>query len=154
VRGADADDLVQEVLAVVVRRLPEFKHNQHQGAFRNWLRTLLVHRVIDFFRGRKRWNARIASEKLESRLDALEDPNSRLVKLWDREHDRWLAQRLLQGARPKFEPATWQAFWRVTMDEVPVVHVATELKMSVNAVYIAKSRVIAHLRELGRKWID
>ena len=40
VRGADADDLVQEVLAVVVRRFPEFVHPERPGAFRGWLRAI------------------------------------------------------------------------------------------------------------------
>src|SRR5437870_2279853 len=38
----DADDVVQDVLAVVVRRLPDFEHNQRTGAFRAWLRTITV----------------------------------------------------------------------------------------------------------------
>ncbi|MBV8556257.1 MAG: sigma-70 family RNA polymerase sigma factor, partial [Planctomycetaceae bacterium] len=32
--GADADDLTQDVLGVVVRELPSFRHNQRRGAFR------------------------------------------------------------------------------------------------------------------------
>ena len=42
VRDHEADDLVQEVLAVVVRRFPDFKHNSRTGAFRAWLRSITV----------------------------------------------------------------------------------------------------------------
>src|SRR5439155_11779360 len=49
----DCEDLVQEVLAVVVRELPGFEHNQRPGAFRRWLRTILVHRVQAFWRARQ-----------------------------------------------------------------------------------------------------
>src|SRR5262245_24682673 len=49
----DADDLVQEVLQVVVRELPQFRHNQQKGAFRAWLRTVTVHRLRNFWRSRQ-----------------------------------------------------------------------------------------------------
>ena len=38
VADVDTDDLVQEVLLVVLHKLPEFEHNQRKGAFRCWLR--------------------------------------------------------------------------------------------------------------------
>ena len=42
IRPSDVDDLVQEVLAVVLRELPQFEHNGRTGAFRRWLRTILL----------------------------------------------------------------------------------------------------------------
>ncbi|TXT19579.1 MAG: RNA polymerase sigma-70 factor ECF subfamily [Planctomycetota bacterium] len=54
VQAADADDLVQEVLLVVHRELPKFEHNQRRGAFRNWLRQIVVHRLRNFWRSRGR----------------------------------------------------------------------------------------------------
>src|SRR6516164_247108 len=52
-QASDADDLTQEVLAVVVREMPRFEHNQRAGAFRRWLRTILVHRLRGFWRARQ-----------------------------------------------------------------------------------------------------
>ena len=53
VQESDADDLVQEVLTVVSQELPKFNHNQRTGAFRSWLRKILVHRLQNYWRGRK-----------------------------------------------------------------------------------------------------
>ena len=53
VQGADADDLLQEVLAVVAQELPRFDHNQRTGAFRSWLRKILVNRLRGFWRSQK-----------------------------------------------------------------------------------------------------
>src|SRR5262245_54715613 len=53
VQGADADDLVQEVLAVVVRRFPDFRHNRRVGAFRAWLRAITVNCVRDFWKANR-----------------------------------------------------------------------------------------------------
>jgi mRNA-degrading endonuclease RelE of RelBE toxin-antitoxin system len=38
----DADDLVQEVLVVLTRKLPEFRHAQRPGSFRRWLLGITV----------------------------------------------------------------------------------------------------------------
>src|SRR5262245_12135499 len=52
VQPHDTDDLVQEVLSVLVRELPQFQHNQRPGAFRAWLHGILVHRLRAFWRSR------------------------------------------------------------------------------------------------------
>jgi len=52
--------------------------------------------------------------------------------------------------RPEFSAARWRAFCRVALDGVPPRVAAGELGMSVNAVLIAKSRVLARLRQEAR----
>src|SRR5687768_3666462 len=49
----DVNDLVQEVLLVVLRELPRFEHSRQTGAFRSWLRKILHHRLLDFWRARQ-----------------------------------------------------------------------------------------------------
>ena len=78
---------MQEVLAVVVRELPGFRHNQRPGAFRAWLRTILVNRLQAFWRARR--SQPIAAGGIaEPELEQLEDPEDDLGRLWDQEHDR------------------------------------------------------------------
>src|SRR5258708_29200169 len=52
-QSADTDDLIQEVLATLVRELPEFRHDLRQGAFRRWLRGVAVNRLRNFWRARR-----------------------------------------------------------------------------------------------------
>ncbi len=143
----DTNDLVQEVLAVVVRRLPEFQREPRTGAFRSWLRTITVNCLRDYWRsGRSRPLATGDSNFLEV-LNQLEDPQSDLARQWDAEHDRYVTARLMKHIEPQFEPRTWQAFQRVALDRASPDEVAAELGISVNAVFIAKSRVLARFRE-------
>jgi RNA polymerase sigma-70 factor (ECF subfamily) len=144
---ADCDDLVQEVLAVVVRRLGEFEHNQRTGAFRAWLRTITVNCLRDFWRARRSRPVATGDSDFLGMLQELEDPASGLSREWDREHDLHVTRRLLELLRPQFSPATWRAFQRVALDGVPAQEVAAELGVTVNAVFIAKSRVLARLRQ-------
>src|SRR5262245_8333282 len=49
-QDADADDVIQEVLVVVVRRLPAFAHSRRMGAFRTWLKAVVANKLGDHLR--------------------------------------------------------------------------------------------------------
>jgi RNA polymerase sigma-70 factor (ECF subfamily) len=150
---ADVDDLVQEVLAVVIRKLPEFQHNQRTGAFRTWLRAITANCLRDFWRSRRRAPAPGDADVARA-VEQLADPASGLSRLWDQEHDRHVARRLMELIEPEFERRTWRAFQRVAIDGVSADRAAAELGISVNAVFIAKSRVLARLRRESAGLID
>src|SRR5262249_10545500 len=134
----DADDLTQDVLGVLVRELPNFRHDLRRGAFRRWLRTVTVNRLRVFWRAQRRRPLAGTAADLGHVLDQLEDPDSGLSRLWDREHDLHVARRLLELLEPEFEPATWRAFRLLVLEGRPTAEVAAELGLSPNAVRIAK----------------
>jgi RNA polymerase sigma-70 factor (ECF subfamily) len=152
-QAGDADDIVQEVLAVVVRRVKEFRR-ERTGSFRAWLRQITVNCLRDFWKGRRAKPAATGGSDFLKMLDQLEDPASGLSKLWDAEHDQYVTRRLLEMIRPSFEPKTWRAFERVVLDGAKPDAVAAELDVTVNVVYIARSRVLTRLREVGQGLID
>lgn len=59
-----------------------------------------------------------------------------------------LLRRALRMLRPEFTDATWQAFWRTTVDNVPGPDVAADLGISAGAVRQAKYAVLQRLRTL------
>ena len=106
VQFADADDLVQDVLLVVHRELPGFQHNQHRGAFRNWLRRIVVFRLQNFWRSRGRVVVVGGDSDLEQRLQQLEEDSSVLSQHWDREHNLAVARKLLEMIESRFTEST------------------------------------------------
>jgi RNA polymerase sigma-70 factor (ECF subfamily) len=154
VQSSDADDLVQEVLTVVFRELPAFEHNRRPGAFRSWLRTILVNRLRDFWRGRQYRPVTSDDAAIQRQLDELADENSELSGLWNRQHDELVMQRIIELVQPQFSEATWSAFSRQVMDGVGASDVAGELDMSIDSVYAAKSRVLRMLRQEARGLIE
>jgi RNA polymerase sigma-70 factor (ECF subfamily) len=143
----DVDDLVQEVMAVLVRELPNFHYDRQRGSFRGWLRTILVNRLRMYWRSRQTRPLATGDSDLARKLDDLADPHSALSQLWDREHDRHVARQLLEMIEKEFEPASWRAFQRLALEGAEPLAVAAELGMSVNAVYLAKYRVLRRLRQ-------
>lgn len=154
VQSADADDLVQEVLLVVHRELPKFEHNQRRGAFRNWLRQIVVHRLRNFWRSRGRLIAAGNDSQLEEQLKQLEDDGSQLSQRWDREHNMAIARKLMELIESRFTESTRLVFRRLVVDGADADSVAAETGLSLNAIFTAKSRVLRELRRLGQGLLD
>ncbi|WP_435007868.1 RNA polymerase sigma factor [Tundrisphaera lichenicola] len=150
---ADADDVVQEVLTTVVREISRFEHSGRAGAFRAWLRSIAVNRLHAHWQARRGVQATGDSAVLEQ-LHQLEDPESSLSREWDDQHDRHVAGVLLESIRLEFQPATWHAFEATVRQGRPAAEVAAELGLTVNAVLIAKSRILKRLRQKAAGLID
>jgi RNA polymerase sigma-70 factor (ECF subfamily) len=153
VGAEDAEDLAQEVMAVVVRELPQFRHNEHRGAFRSWLRVIAINQLRALWRSR-RSEAAAGNDDIAQMLEQLADPSSSLSQLWNQQHDQHVANHLMRLIRPHFEPATWQAFQRMVLDGAKPAAVADELGMTINAVLLAKYRVMSRLRQEMLDWTD
>ena len=151
VHSQEADDLTQDVLAVVVRDLARFAHAGRAGSFRGWLRTITVNRAREFWRtGRCRPRAGDFGEV----LDQLADPDSPLTATWDKEHDAHVLRRVLGLLESEFEANTVRAFRRLVFDGQKAADVAAELNMTLAAIYGAKSRVLQRLRQEAEGLID
>ena len=55
-----------------------------------------------------------------------------------------------ERVRERFRPTTWEAFWRTAVGGEDARAVAAALGISVGAVYIARTRVLARIREQVR----
>jgi RNA polymerase sigma factor (sigma-70 family) len=154
VQDADAEDLIQEVLAVVARELPKFDHSRRTGAFRGWLRKVLVNRLRNFWRARASRPAVRGTSSLLEQLDQLEDETSQLSRIWNDQHDRDVIAKLMELVRPKFLPKTWEAFHRQMFVGQGADQVAAELDMPLGSVYMARSRVLNALRREGAGLVD
>jgi RNA polymerase sigma-70 factor (ECF subfamily) len=150
----DAQELTQDVLAVVARELGAFDHQGRTGGFRRWLRQITVHRALGFLRARgTRAVARGGSTFFEQ-LQQLEAPNSSLSQQWDREFDQHVLRELLAKIEGEFAPVTLRAFRRLALEGAAPEDVARELGISVGAAYSAKSRVLRKLRKEAAGLID
>lgn len=147
----DADDVVQEVLAVVAKRVYEFDR-QRTGSFRAWLKSITVNCLRSF--ARKRQPAATGDSQILEMLHQIEDPAAELSRQWDREHDECVMKQLLDDVKQHFTETTWRAFERAALENVSTEVVAAELGISPNAVFIARSRVMTRLRQEAAGLVD
>ena len=137
----ESHDLAQEVLIVVVKELPHF-NRQRDGSFRRWLGNVVVNRLRSYWKKRKkRPMVGLDGTSGVAFVEQLADPTSALSQEWDRQHDRFVLDRLMTTVRTDFTKSTWEAFRRCTFDGEGAAAVATDLGISVNAVLTAKSQI-------------
>lgn len=146
VAESEAEDLMQEVFQKLIHEIRNFKHNGQAGAFRRWLRLMIVNRLKGLWRDR-RTESLVNSGEAEEMLRQMEDPASNPNIEWDHEHDSYVANALLRLVEPHFTASTWQAFRLQVMDGLKASEVAEQLGITANAALIAKSRVMKALRE-------
>lgn len=144
--GEEAEDVLQEIMSVLIRELPRFQRRRC-GSFRRWLRNITANRLGAFYRSRKNRPRALGGSLEASPLMQLADATSELGRRWDREHDHYVLNRLMELITPLFESATLAAFRRVAIDGIAPAQAAEELGLSLNAVLVAKSRVLSRLRQ-------
>ena len=154
VPASDLEDLGQEVLLSVVTHLPTFQHSGRRGAFRTWLRTIVCRRTVDYWRAIDTNSQARGGSGAIAALQQIADPDSALNRQWDEEHDLYVLNCLLELVEEEFEPVTLQAFRRLALDGVSGAEAAQELGLSLGAVYMAKSRVLARIRQEADGLID
>lgn len=150
-QDADAADLTQESLRAVAGAIGRLDYDPKRGSFGGWLFTIVRNRLRDFFEKRGRHAHGTGDSVMLDWLEQQPDRQATITKEWDREHERQLLLTAAQRIRGQFQHGTWQAFWRTTVDGQSGKDVAQALGMTVAAVYLAKSRVMARLKEAVRQ---
>jgi RNA polymerase sigma-70 factor (ECF subfamily) len=140
-QDADAADVVQDVFAVLARELPAFRYDPARS-FRSWLRTVLLNKCRD----RRRRLAASAVEPAGRPPPEAEVPDP-AEDFADAEFCRAVAVRALRLMRAEFGEVTWRACWEQVVHDRPAAEVARELGVTVNVAYLARSRVLARLRQ-------
>jgi RNA polymerase sigma-70 factor (ECF subfamily) len=139
-READAEDLVQEVLLKLVRELPAYQRTEGQS-FRGWLFRVTANQCRDF---RRRTATRPLPPDDGLSGVAADSPGAEMEEA---EYRRLLVGRALDAIRRDFNESTWTAFHGLVVEGRPAAAVAAGLGLSVNAVWLARQRVVRRLRE-------
>jgi RNA polymerase sigma-70 factor (ECF subfamily) len=137
-QSADAADLVQEVLLLLYRKLPEFSHDPDRS-FRGWLHVVLLNK----WRELRRKSVPSAADP-ETLAGVAADDGFRDIE--EVEYRRHLVRRALEALRDEFPATMWRAFEQYVVAGRSVEEVAAELGVRPGTVYAAKSRVMTRLR--------
>ena len=138
---SDAPDLVQSVFATLVKELPKFQYDRGKS-FRGWLRTVTLNTARDYFR-RNATRPQQTSERLAETAAIACD----VEFVEEAEYRAHLVGCALKLMRSEFQDTHWQACWQHVVEGRSAEEVATELGVTTNVVYLAKSRILRRLRE-------
>ena len=144
---ADAHEVTQDVLLAVAGAIERWETDPRRGSFRAWLGTIARNATVNFLIKQGRHPRGSGDSDVHEMLLEQPAPEGELSALFDvetkRQSFRWAAEQV----RDEFREATWRAFWMTSVEDVSVIDVARDLKITVGSVYVARSRVMKRLRE-------
>jgi RNA polymerase sigma-70 factor (ECF subfamily) len=143
----EALDLVQDVLTILVQKLPAFDYEPHKS-FRAWLRTVTLNRFRELRR-----KEHFVVQAGDALLAEVPNPDNACA-FEDEDYHRYLVGRALKLMQAEFQPTTWKACWEHVVSDRTAAEVARELGISEGAVYVAKYRVLRRLRVELRDLLD
>jgi len=153
---SEAQEVVQETLITVAKKIEQLKYDPAIGSFKGWLLNITRWRIADQFRKRKGAEEQSAKTRRDERetatIEKIADPAGfDLDAAWDEEWHRHLLQAATERVKKKVSGKQYQIFDCYVLKQWPVQKVAKELRVSVAQVYLAKHRLSALLKkELGR----
>jgi len=137
--AVSADEIAQQCMTAIVNQIGAF---ERQRSFRGWLRRMVDHKVADFLASRAR-HGRAGAASLQRTRDAAPEPSETWEHQWNDAH----LHALLVALRNSFAEHTLRAFELYVLSQYDVLDVGRILDMTPNQVYVAKSRVISHIKK-------
>lgn len=147
-QDADAADVMQDVLRSVAGAAGRLDYDPARGSFRGWLYTVSRNKIFNFLDSNRHKLGRGTGDTgARERLEAVVGPEWELAESWDEEYERNLAALAMQRVQREVQPATWKAFWQTAVEGWSAREASESLGMTSGAVYVARSRVLARLKE-------
>ena len=148
----DAQDVVQQVVISVSQAVSGWQPDGRQASFRRWLFTIARASALKFVEhGKRRIHSsrrgRGGTDALKL-LNSLPEPAGHTVAEFDHEYRTQVFQWAAEQVQAEVRESTWQAFWRTCVLQQPIAEAAEQLGTNPGNIYVARSRVIARLRQL------
>ena len=148
---AEAQEVVQETVITVAKKVGQLKYDPARGSFKGWLLHITRWRIADQFRKRQPGEDRrrfADNTRITATMERLPDPAAvDLDAMWEKEWQENLLAAAMQRVKKKVEAKQFQIFDCYVRKEWPAQKVATELGVSIGQVYLARHRVTAVLKK-------
>jgi RNA polymerase sigma factor (sigma-70 family) len=146
---AEAQDLVQETMMSLAKKMRGFRYDPAIGSFKTWLLLNVRSRIADHLRKRNAASRPqfVDGDKTEL-LDAAVDPSVRdLDGIWEEEWQRNLFDVALQNVKGEVSARQFQIFELYVLQELPLGMLTSRLGVNIGQVYLAKHRVSQLLKK-------
>jgi RNA polymerase sigma-70 factor (ECF subfamily) len=148
---AEAQDVVQDTVIAVAKKIEDFKYDSAVDSFKGWLLYLTRKRVALHYRKRERDRggpSRDSTAGLFNELEQLPDPVATdFETIWNEEWERNLADAALARVKQQVNPKQFQIFNFYVLKQWSVQEVAKTLGVTVAQIYLAKHRISALVKK-------
>jgi RNA polymerase sigma-70 factor (ECF subfamily) len=146
-QDADAQDLTQDVFAAVASAVDRWTPDPQRGRFRAWLFRIARNLTINFLARQRRMPQGSGDTRVHELLEEHPSDDAEDAILFEDEYRRQGFRWAVEQVRDEFQERTWNAFWWTSVEGRTIPEVAQALRLTPGAVYVARSRVMARLRQ-------
>ena len=143
---ADCQDVLQDVLTAVVKKVPVWDHDSEKGKFRGWLFTVARNVAVDVINNKARKAVASGDTGVARMLAEYPDSQNSDKQSFVIEYRRALFDWAARQVKSEVKEVTWQSFQKTAIEGVKAEEVALQLNVPVGSVYTAKCRVVARIR--------
>ena len=143
---ADAQDVLQDVLAAVLKRIPSWDPDTSRGSFRGWLFRVARNIAVDAIVARGGRNVARGGSEDHLILSQLPASREHETSAFELQYQRSLFEWASSQVKSEVRDVTWNSFCMTAIEGRTADQVANELGVSVGSVYTAKCRVVARIR--------
>ena len=148
---AEAQEVVQETVITVAKKIGKLKYDPVIGSFKGWLLQITRWRIADQFRKREPGNTkrpRSSDDRATATIERVPDSNVvDLEALWEKEWQENLLAAAISRVKKKVDPKQFQIFDCYVRKEWPAQKVVERLHVNIGQVYLARHRVAALLKK-------
>jgi RNA polymerase sigma-70 factor (ECF subfamily) len=148
---ADAQDVVQDTIITVSRRIGAFRYDSSIGSFKGWLLQATRWRILSHLRKRNRG---LPIESLpaelgdENPLESIPDPAGEQIEaLWKAEWQQNLMDAAIQRVKRQVKPKHYQIFELNALRKWPATKTARVLGVNTAQVHLIKHRIGALIKK-------
>lgn len=153
----EAEDVVQETVLSVAKKMPEFVYDPAKCSFKGWLMHVTRLRILDQFRRRQSAFHQRPNGDHDSRrtptLERIPDPAAGVQQdaAWDEEWERNLVDAAMERVKLRVKPEHYQIFYLSAVKGLKTGEVARMLQVNIGLVYLVRHRLSKDVkREIER----
>jgi RNA polymerase sigma factor (sigma-70 family) len=149
---AEAQDIVQDTIVIVAKKMRNFKYDPNIGSFKAWLLLNTRSRIAERLRKKRLPIANKTPQKdataRTATVERIPDSSGQSVEeIWESEWKKNLLALALEGVKKQVAPKQFQIFDLYVLQETPIEAITRTLGVTANQVYLAKHRVSEVLKE-------
>jgi RNA polymerase sigma factor (sigma-70 family) len=153
---AEAEDLVQETVLGVAKKMRDFHYDPAVGSFKAWLLLNVRSRIADHWRRRRSRIQTVAPPPEDTGRTSLieqapEPAGGRLEALWEEEWKNRLFEAALDRVKLRISARQFQLFDLYVLQGVPLRKITASLGVSSGQVYLTKHRVTRLIRKEAQR---
>lgn len=153
----EAEDVVQETVLSVAKKMPEFVYDPAKCSFKGWLMHVTRLRIVDQLRRRQpafqQSPAGAADSRRTPTVERIPDASADAQQdsAWDEEWERNLVDAALERVKLRVKPEHYQIFYLSAVKGLGTLEVARMLQINVGQVYLVRHRLAKEVkREVAR----